>query len=60
MYVDVLFPLVGVHNCVNFVFIHLTNGKKKDPSIQRLISQLWLQLNSSLNYYQTSPIVAHS
>ena len=60
MYVDVLFPLVGVHNCVNSAFIHLTNGKKKDPPIQRLISQLWLQLNSSLNCYQTSPIVAHS
>ena len=37
MYVDVLFPLVGVHNCVNSAFIHLTNGKKKDPPIQRLI-----------------------
>lgn len=29
MYVDVLSPLVGVHNCVNSAFIHLTNGKKK-------------------------------
>lgn len=36
MYVDVLFPLVGVHNCVNFAFIHLTNGKKKGSSNSKI------------------------